>query len=117
MRRGPGRSSDGRRPSASPSSSGSWSTPTSRGSTPTGRTSRSSTGVRRRLGSFRAMSPDLAVLGQNAGFFGGGYESFASAFWNAAGELGRDPHLLYLPRARPRGPPSPDDQLPPFRRP
>ncbi len=61
------------------------------------------------------MSLDLAVLGQNAGFFGGGYESFASAFWNAAGELGRDPHLLYLSRARRRGRPFHEEQPPPFR--
>jgi len=58
---------------------------------------------------------DLAVLGQNARFFGGGYESFASAFWNAAVELGRDPHLLYLSRGRRRGRPLSEEQPPPFR--
>src|SRR5436853_6180533 len=33
-------------------------------------------------------------------WFGGGFRSFASAFWNAAVELGHDPWLVYLSRAR-----------------
>jgi glycosyltransferase involved in cell wall biosynthesis len=59
------------------------------------------------------MSADLAVIGQDPRF-GGGFFSFASAFWNAATELGRDPHLLYLSRAaRRRGPHA--EEHPPFR--
>ena len=44
------------------------------------------------------MSLDLAVVGQDPRF-GGGYRSFATAFWNAAAGLGREPHLFYLSRA------------------
>jgi glycosyltransferase involved in cell wall biosynthesis len=32
--------------------------------------------------------------------FGGGFRSFATAFWNAVSELGRDPRLVYLSRER-----------------
>ena len=41
---------------------------------------------------------DVAVVGQDPRF-GGGFRSFAAAWWRAARELGRDPHLLYLSRA------------------
>lgn len=44
------------------------------------------------------MSLDLAVVGQDPRF-GGGFRSFATTFWNAAVELGREPHLFYVSRA------------------
>ena len=59
------------------------------------------------------MSRDLAVIGQDPRF-GGGFFSFASAFWRAAVELGREPDLLYQSRAARRGPPRLEEH-PPFR--
>lgn len=59
------------------------------------------------------MSLDLAVIGQDPRF-GGGFFSFASAFWRASIELGRDPHLLYLSRVARGGPPRTEEH-PPFR--
>jgi glycosyltransferase involved in cell wall biosynthesis len=41
---------------------------------------------------------DLAVVGQDPRF-GGGFRSMATAFWTAADELGRKPHLYFLSRA------------------
>lgn len=42
---------------------------------------------------------DLAVVGQDPRF-GGGFKTQAETFWRAVRDLGRDPHLFYLSRAR-----------------
>jgi glycosyltransferase involved in cell wall biosynthesis len=57
------------------------------------------------------MSLDLAILGQDPRF-GGGFFSFASTFWRAAAELGRDSHLLYLSRVARAGAPVVEEHSP-----
>lgn len=42
-------------------------------------------------------APDVALIAQDPRF-GGGFRSFATAFWNATVELGREPHLYFLSR-------------------
>ena len=57
------------------------------------------------------MSLDLAVLSQDPRF-GFGFYSFASSFWSAAVELGREPHLLYMSRVARSGRPKLEEQGP-----
>lgn len=40
---------------------------------------------------------DVAIVGQDPRF-GGGFRTMATAFWNAATEIGRSPHLFFLSR-------------------